>query len=110
MDEEDVTLYINCRNEVITEKILDIIEKILKNMNFKYKRFEFFYILKIQLDDSYEFFVRFINQEKDDKRFINAKYEISDQDILDYLYINNYKSDDKEFFKYIFGNFIRGEF
>lgn len=107
MDEKDVTLFVNCRNEIIAEKIMEIMENLLEKMNFKYKRFKFFNVIKVQLEDSYEFFVRIVNLEKDDKKFINAKYEISDIEIIEFIK-NNKENDNRKFLEFMFGNFLRG--
>ena len=107
MDERDITLFINCRNDILAEKIIEIIEHLLAMSNFKYKRFEFFNIMKIQLEDSYEFFVRTVNLEKDDKKFVNAKYEISDIEIIDFIK-NNEEKDTRIILEFMFGIFLRG--
>lgn len=110
MDEADVTLYIKCRDEYSVQAVLEVIENLLNVLKIKYRHFEFSNVLEIKIESSYIFFVRFINQEKFEDKFIEEKYEISDQNILDYLSTNNSKIEDKDFFRYVFGNFIRGEF
>lgn len=105
MDEEDVTLYVNCRNRYSAEAFYKLIECFLVVLNKKYKGDENFRVIEVQHSNNYIFYVRFIDQEKCNMNFVNQKYIISDQEVLDYIKI---AEKDEDVYKYIFGNFIKG--
>ena len=105
MDEKDVTLYLNCRNKYSVLAIWELILNILNILNVKHKKDEKFKIIEIQLEDDYIFFARFIDLENCNPNFLDEKYMISDQEILDFIKI---AKKDEDVFKFIFGDFFKG--
>lgn len=106
MDEKDVTLYINCKNDFVLTKVFEIILSILVNLNI-FCRIDYkFKILEIQVQDDYVFFIRFIDMENYNSDFTDEKFKISDDEILK---INETEKCYQIKFNYIFGDFLKGE-
>ena len=76
MDEEDVTLYVNCRNQYSLDAMYAFIECLLIVLKKKYKADERFKIIEIQLEEDYIFYARFIDLERYNPKFVNEKYFI----------------------------------
>ena len=106
MDEKDVTLYINCKNEFFLTKVFGIILSILVNLSIFVKTDYRFKILEIQVQDDYVFFVKFIDLENYNPDFTDERFKISDDEILK---INETEKCYYKKFNIIFGDFLKGE-
>lgn len=105
MNEEDECIYIKCRDEYSSDVMFAFLIHLLEKLNLKFKKFEYYRIAEITVDDSYLMYFSILDMEKSDKNFRTMKFSIEENEILELIRQNK---SEEEMYRYIFGDLLKG--